>query len=222
MYAFAQRDDSEVHDEPLYADYCIRFNEDRPYLKELLASQENDGEKVVQDLILGPCDKKVLYLKHMGKQIKGLDQGFLQHTKNVILVREPRGLILSYHKALGAVNVHDTCLPDQVELLETLIANGQTPAVVVVEDLLKNPEGMLRLLCEHVGIPFQPSMLSWEAGPKAVDGIWAYHWYANTHKATGFDQAVQTKAKPLPEELVAVNEECQTLFDKLRPFAMTP
>ena len=45
---------------------------------------------------------------------------------------------------------------------------------------------MLRSLCLALGLPFHPAMLSWPAGPKPCDGVWAPWWYATTHKATGF------------------------------------
>lgn len=224
MYAFAQRADARVYDEPLYAAHIVRTGEDRPYKDKLLASMENDGEKVVQKLILGPCDKQVLFLKHMGKHIIGLDRGFLEHPEvvNVMLVREPHGLMQSYHKALGTVSTYDTCLPDQVEMLHELVAAGRPPIVVVSEDLLEEPRGMLQALCTELGLEFDEAMLSWEPGGRPEDGIWAYHWYANTHKATGFDPQVRTKPKPLPEGYEATYAECRALFDELQALALKP
>jgi len=169
----------------------------------------------VQQLMLGPCNKPIRYMKHMAKQCEGLDLGFMDSTRNLILVREPKGLILSFHKAMGHCSVHDTCFPDQVSMLETMVERGQRPIVVVVEDLLAAPEVVLPKLCDELSIDYTPRMLSWEAGPKACDGVWAYHWYANTHNSTGFDRAVQTADRPLPAELEAVHDECVQLFDQL-------
>jgi len=45
MYSFAQREDTVVYDEPLYAHHITISGEDRPYKELLLASQENDGNK---------------------------------------------------------------------------------------------------------------------------------------------------------------------------------
>ena len=34
--------------------------------------------------------------------------------------------------------------------------------------------------------PYDDAMLSWPAGPKPEDGVWAEHWYASAHRSTGF------------------------------------
>jgi hypothetical protein len=31
-------------------------------------------------------------------------------------------------------------------------------------------------------------MLTWPAGPKAYDGVWAQHWYNAVHASTGFGE----------------------------------
>ena len=55
MYSFAQRPDAIVFDEPLYAHYLRVTGIDHPGKEEVLASQENDGEKVVQQIIRTRC-----------------------------------------------------------------------------------------------------------------------------------------------------------------------
>lgn len=62
---------------------------------------------------------------------------------------------------------------------------SRPPIVLLSDDLIRDPEGMLRALCHALSIPFQQTMLSWPAGPKPFDGLWAPWWYANTHKSTG-------------------------------------
>ena len=53
MYSFAQRADTRVVDEPLYAHYLRVSGADHPGRDEVLAAQEQDGERVVRDVILG-------------------------------------------------------------------------------------------------------------------------------------------------------------------------
>ena len=57
--------------------------------------------------------------------------------------------------------------------------------MVLSDDLVRDPEGTLSALCAALGLPFEPAMLRWQAGPKPFDGVWAPWWYSNTHKATG-------------------------------------
>ena len=59
MYAFAQRSDTHVIDEPLYAHYL--HNTDRatahPGIAAVMASMSTDGERVIREVILGPCEE---------------------------------------------------------------------------------------------------------------------------------------------------------------------
>ncbi|KAB1202284.1 Branched-chain-amino-acid aminotransferase-like protein 2 [Morella rubra] len=58
MYSFAQRDDMEVLDEPLYANFLRVTGMDRPYREELLSRMDSDGKKAVKEVIYGPGRKK--------------------------------------------------------------------------------------------------------------------------------------------------------------------
>jgi hypothetical protein len=59
------------------------------------------------------------------------------------------------------------------------------PIVVLSEDLLQAPEAVLRALCAKTGMPWDPAMLRWSAGPKPYDGVWAPWWYKTAHSSTG-------------------------------------
>jgi hypothetical protein len=50
----------------------------------------------------------------------------------------------------------------------------------------RQPAGNAEKLCAEIGLDFRPGMLSWPAGPKPFDGIWAPHWYDAVHRSTGF------------------------------------
>ncbi|KAI3753947.1 hypothetical protein L2E82_26012 [Cichorium intybus] len=83
---------------------------------------------------------------------------------------------------------HELGLADLVSVYSQLSATGKPPPILDVSDLQQDHEAALRGLCEDLDIPFQDSMLKWEAGPKSVDGIWAPWWYKSVHKSTGFTQ----------------------------------
>ena len=71
---------------------------------------------------------------------------------------------------------------------------GQTPIVIDSDDILANPRAALSELCAGLGIRFDSAMLSWMAGPRAEDGVWASHWYDAVHQSTGFGAV----AGPIP------------------------
>ena len=46
-----------------------------PGRKEILAEMENDGEKVVEEIILGKYEKPVVFMKHMAHPSGGTGTG---------------------------------------------------------------------------------------------------------------------------------------------------
>lgn len=217
MYSFAQRSDTTVVDEPLYGHYLSRSKaaEYHPGAGEVLAHQETNGEKVVGEVILGEYDTPVVFFKQMTHHLKELDWEFLRHTVNVILTRDPHEMLPSYARQVERPSLEDTGYADHVELLEYLQGLGQDPPVIDSKTILQDPPGSLSSLCERIGIPFDPSMLHWQAGPRPEDGVWAPYWYENVHKSTGF-KPYQPKTDPFPERLKPLLEECLPYYRQLK------
>ena len=230
MYAFAQRSDTAVFDEPLYAHYLANINPSafRPYRAEVLREQDNDGNAVVRDLILAPPSPggaRVRFFKHMAKHLQLLDHAFLASTRNVILCRHPAEILASWSATLGDTHtsVRDIGLDQQMALLELLRGVGQEPIVVVNDTLVRRPEGTLRALCAALGIEYEPGMTRWAKGGRPEDGLWAKHWYHNTHASTGFSASARTAGRPpLPEKLRAEVDAIVPAFSKLERLQVRP
>jgi hypothetical protein len=62
-------------------------------------------------------------------------------------------------------------------------------------------------------------MLSWPAGPKPEDGVWAPAWYANAHTTTGF-LPHRPKSEPLPERVAPLAEEAGAIYRELVELAL--
>ena len=214
MYSFAQRADTRVVDEPLYGHYLRVSGARHPARHEVLAAMETDGEKVVREVILGPCASPVLFIKQMAHHLVDLDLTFLEQTANVLLIREPADMLRSLSHQLPHPRLRDTGMGVQRQLLDGLVRSGQDPPVLEARQLLLDPGGVLAQLCERLDIAFDPSMLRWPAGPRPEDGVWAPHWYDRVHRSTGFAPYVE-KTGPFPEHLQQVLAECQPLYDVL-------
>jgi hypothetical protein len=214
LYSFAQRADTCVVDEPLYAHYLALSGAPHPGREEVLAAQENDGAKVIRDVVLGPCDRPVLFMKQMAHHLVGLDWSFLSETTNVLLVREPEQMLTSLVLNVPEPTVSETGLDLQTRLLSHLRELGQEPPVLDARILLEDPPGVLERLCERVGIPWDPAMLRWEAGALPEDGVWAPHWYASVHRSTGF-APYREKTETVPERLAGVLAECHEHYAEL-------
>lgn len=216
MYSFAQRKDITVVDEPLYAHYLTRTNTlaQHPETSEILLSQENDGEKVVEDMLTESYETAHVLYKQMTHHLIHLEENFLAKMKNVLLIRDPRRIIASYAKVISNPTIEDIGVKKQAELFEYLKQNNALHAIVDAKKLLLNPKEVLKTLCEKLEIPFTKEMLNWQAGARPEDGVWAAHWYANVHKSTGFQPYVEKEVK-LSADLEKLASECKPYYEKL-------
>ena len=219
MYSFRERSDTQVVDEPLYAHYLSTTNVRHPGDDEVVATMENDGAKVVSEILLGDVETEVVFFKNMAHHLRGLETGFLSRLENILLTRHPVDMLTSLVKQLPDPCLRDTGLKEQTEVLEHLLNLGQEPIVIDSQELLKTPESVLRQLCEKLSLPFESSMLSWQAGPKPEDGVWAKHWYDNVHKSTGF-APYRPKEAGVPRRLEGLLEECLEHYNRLLPYAI--
>ena len=221
MYSFAQRSDCKVFDEPLYAHYLSKSDARHyhPGAEEVIATMENDGEKVVRELILGSQDAPVLFFKMMTHHLINLDWGFMQHTVNVILTRDPLEMLPSYAKQVKRPSLYDVGYAMHLELLDYLQQLGQTPPVLDSKQTLLNPRGVLSQLCQQIGIPFEETMLHWPAGPRPEDGSWQKYWYDAVHRSTGF-QPYRPKEGDFPDGLRPLLNQCQPYYEKLAALAI--
>jgi hypothetical protein len=209
-----------VVDEPLYGHYLRTTGADHPGVSEILQTMDDDGERVVRDVILGPCERPVHFFKNMAHHLVGLDRAFLSRITNVLLVRNPKEMLPSLAEQLPEPTLRDTGLDRQVEILDLVLGSGGKPVVLDAKELLLDPAGVLREACERLGLPFEGGMLGWPAGPKPEDGVWAEHWYHSVHASTGF-ASYRPKVGRFPPRLEPLLEECLPLYERLRGYAIT-
>lgn len=219
MYSFAQRHDTLVIDEPLYAHYLRATDADHPGKDEVLQSQEQDGAKVIAQIAEGLYEKPVVFFKQMTHHLVEVDTAFLSKTINIIYIRDPRQIISSYAQVRTAVTIDDIGIAAQWQLYQMLQNNRYSCIVLDSGELLKNPQKVLNTLCVSMEIPFDAAMLHWQAGPKKEDGVWAKHWYSNVHHSTGFEKQ-PTSDRPLPEYLEPLYKESKTYYDLLYPHSI--
>ena len=215
MYSFAQRNDTSVFDEPLYAHYLknTKANEYHPGAEDVLLSQENDGSKVVKMMTTNK-DNKVLFFKNMTHHLLDLDKTFMKDVINVFLTRDPFEMLPSFAKVIENPTLNDVGYAMHIDLLEYLNKQDIKPIVIDSKDILLNPEKALTNLCEKAGISFDEKMLTWEAGARPEDGSWAKYWYDSVHKSTGFME-YKPKSDPFPESLNPLLKECLPYYNRL-------
>lgn len=223
MYAFRQRPDTEVVDEPLYGHYLKTSGAQHPGRQAVMAAMDCDGPRVVREELLKPCEAApVRFFKNMAHHLRGLrDWTFLDRITNVLLTRNPREMLPSLAEQLPHPTLRDTGLEEQVALLERIIDAGREPLVLGARELLLDPESVLRQTCARLEVPFEPSMLHWPAGPKPEDGVWAEYWYDSAHASTGF-RPYAPKTEPFPARLRPLLHTCEPLYERLRAHVIEP
>jgi hypothetical protein len=214
MRAWENRSDTVVLDEPLYAFYLSSTGIDHPGRDEVIASQPVSWRAVLSSLASGPLPPGVTiaYAKHMTHHVlPSVDLAAFAPFRHAFLIRDPRSLLSSYARVRSAPTLDDLGLRQQAWLFEEF--GGP---VVDSADLLASPEATLRALCVALGVPFSASMLSWPAGPRPSDGVWAPHWYESVWRSTGFVTGAPGPPPALDRSLAPLLEECLPYYEKLR------
>jgi hypothetical protein len=220
MYAWNQRSDTTVLDEPMYGHFLQITGLDHPMRAEVLATMPTDEQEVLSLMFPNNCDTPLLFIKNMAHHMQGMDPGFISDMDNFILTRDPLQMIPSLRKGLGRVpSVADTGYEDQVDILEQILSSGGAPIVVDSAAVLNDPRTTLATLCDALGVPFDEAMLSWPVGAKDVDGVWGSHWYTRLHATTGFESPSSQPAT-LTEELGETYAMCKPLYERLAQYAV--
>jgi hypothetical protein len=217
MRAWENRPDTWVVDEPLYAHYLTRVTVAHPGVEEVITHHETDWRKVI-DGLTGPIPhgRAIYYQKHMAHHwLPHLRGEWILALRNGFLIRHPAEVLVSLAARMGPPTLADTGLPQQVELFRVIRhRTGATPPVLEAEDVLRNPAGVLTRLCERLEVPFSERMLSWPAGRRATDGVWARHWYDAVERSTGFEPYVP-RPRTVPQDLERLLAECMPFYEEL-------
>jgi hypothetical protein len=215
MRAWENRPDTEVVDEPLYAWYLAHTGLDHPGRDAVIEAGETDWRRVVDELTRPWPDGPALqYQKHMAQHlVPDLPREWIGSLHNVLLIRDPAEVVSSYLRSRATVTPDDIGILQQLELQVQL---GASTPVIDSADFLRAPEAYLRWLCSYAGVEFTDVMLSWRAGPRASDGVWAPYWYDAVQTSTGFEpyRPRRVELTPEGEEVVAVTRPAyERLYD---------
>lgn len=218
MRAWGNRSDTAVIDEPFYAYYLERTGKNHPMAAEVIATGETDWRKVADEMTIEPAPggKPIFFQKQMTHHLlPEIDRAWITKLTNCFLVRDPREVILSYIQKNPEPELEDLGFVQQCEIFHFVRdRSGSAPAVIDADDVLRNPESTLRLLCDAIGVPFDKAMLSWPPGLRETDGIWAKHWYDAVAKSTSF-APYTPRDGTIPDSLCAIYEKCRECYQKL-------
>jgi hypothetical protein len=215
MRAWGNRTDTAVIDEPFYGYYLKQTEIDHPGAAEVIATMETNWRKIVEKLT-GPVpdDKRIFYQKQMTHHLlPEVSRDWLRQVTNCFLIRDPAEVIISYLKKNGTPRLEDLGFIQQLEIFN-FVRKRQTAIVVDADDVLRNPERMLRSVCQAIGAEFQSAMLSWPGGRRETDGVWAKYWYAEVERSTSF-APYRKREVVVPEHSSEVHQRCRRIYEQL-------
>lgn len=193
-----ERGDFDVLHEPFAKDYFFFSGEKKReewIPKESKLSPEYEFDNIVKD-ILKRAEKRPVFVKGMALHVvHKMPLTMLKSFSNTFLIRHPKDVILSHYskvkdftfKELGYGNLYK--LFNHVNQLN----GNEKPIVIDADDLVENPEGIVRSYCERLGIPFLPSSLSWELNklPKSLTWWQEGAWHESLKRSSGFTSKKQ-------------------------------
>lgn len=212
MYAFGNRPDFAVWDEPFYAPFLVATGRPDPMRDKILSYHETNA-----DLVAATCagsipeGKPHFFMKHMAlHMLPEFPKDWFSACTHIHLIRHPARVVASYAKGRPDLTFDDIGFWQQDELYD------RTGGLVVSsEELRAGPRATLTRLCAALDLEFDPSMLSWPPGGHRSDGVWADHWYHAVHASTGF----AGEEHPLPHltgHLAELAEQAMPHYERLR------
>jgi len=222
MRSFENRADCAVWDEPFYAAYLNTTGLDHPIHDKVIAAGTLDWDQVrTQILGAAPGNAAIFYQKHMSHHmLPGVGRDWIMRARNCFLIRRPENVLASYAAKREDVTLGDIGFIEQAEIFEMVADSlGAAPPVVDAADVLAAPETMIPNLCDALGIPFDDTMMSWPAGRRDSDGVWAAHWYNSVEKSTGFmPPRADTRRSELPVHLAEIAEQATPAYEALSKY----
>lgn len=218
MRSFGARSDTIVVDEPLYGHYLDVTGLEHPGREDILASQPTRWQDAVAQLDQPlPGGVTVQYEKHMTHHLlPDIHRDWLATRKQAFLIRDPAQVVASYSAVRGEPTLEDLGFAQQVEIFRRF--GGP---VVDSAEVLRDPRGTLTLLCQALEVSFDEAMLSWLAGRRDTDGVWAPHWYSAVESSTGF-APYQPKEVEVPHRLQHLVEAATPYYAELAAVCLRP
>jgi hypothetical protein len=224
MRSFGNRSDTFISDEPLYGYYLKNNKIIHPMKNEIIQKMETDFFKI-KNYLIGtiPNEKSIWYQKHMAHHLSITDDlCWINSLINILLIRNPKDVILSYVKKNELNDIIQLGLPQQQKIFQFVSNNNIKCLIIDADDLLKNPKKILLKLCNEIQIIFDEKMLNWETGSKNYDGIWGKYWYDNANNSTEFKLKIYDNAKKnIPKSYFKIYEKSMGYYKNLKKYRIT-
>ncbi|WP_108810038.1 sulfotransferase [Sphingorhabdus sp. Alg231-15] len=217
MRSFGSRSDCAVTDEPFYGAFLHKTGFRQPLADQIIAAMDIDWNSVA-DSMRGPVPdgKAIWYQKHMPHHmVDGVSITDFPDHRHAFLIRDPDHVVASYAAKHVEVTPDDLGYERQLTFIDHAAQiTGKAPIILDSADIVQDPERHLKALCAALEIDWDPAMLSWEAGGRKTDGIWASHWYNRVVETTTFGESKDGRPM-LTQAQQKVVDRCQMFYNQM-------
>lgn len=142
-----------------------------------------------------------VFVKDFAHHVKPIWGEIVSKVSHSFLIRNPSKALPSLHKQWPDFNLEEAGFEEQRAMFDAVRKmnndTGNIPTVVDSDDLLADPDQIMRNWCESMDIVHMPEALSWEPGKKSLKTDWydGEAWHASLEKSTGFSKKNSTVQK---------------------------
>lgn len=139
---------------------------------------------------------------------------FLGRFNHSFLIRDPAKVLMSMAKLWPDFLLEETSVIEQRQLFDRLKEeSGTPPPLIDSDDLMEDPQRIVRLWCEAVNISFIPEALSWEPGDRSE-----LYWYDDGSWHAGLRESDGLKPRPRKDvDILKAPERIQELYEIVLP-----
>jgi len=197
----------KVFHEPFYHSFYYGPERQSERFKHHSPDEKKSYGAIEKALVADYDGIELVFSKDMAYYIRNrfeeVIQGGLCQFQHTFLIRSPSKAIRSFYE--GCINKlgpgweifdpDESGFKELLELYKFIVARKEKyPIVVDADDLLQDPEGIMRAYFEGIGVKFDKRILEWEARPvPAWDACGG--WHDNALYSTGFGRKDFNKSK---------------------------
>lgn len=165
----------------------------------------------VKELLLLRSRRKKLFIKELAFQGEPfVDNGLLQESQHILLIRKPQRVYQSLIKLKPDFSEDEFGFCSLDRVYKRLLSLGKNVEVIDGDDFTASPESVVRNLCHLINVEYKPSMLCWESGQIRKWNSHESESQAKWHKTLERSKTI-VKTQPC-NKVVEVAEQHQECF----------
>ncbi|MGD9107919.1 MAG: hypothetical protein PVI75_01985 [Gammaproteobacteria bacterium] len=167
-----ERGDFEIFHEPFAYYYSKKhkgqqqFNLSPPRIIEQLDNPASYNQ--IKNLLINSSKSKNTFFKELSFFVSNefiQDTDFIKKITNTFIIRDLKKTIISLAKLSKKLNFNSLCIGirEQYQIFRAVQEKtGTIPVVIDADDLVNNPEKIIRAYCKAVDIPYLSTALQWK------------------------------------------------------------